>query len=60
MEEEGLQRTANELIHIGSPIRFDTDLFQTQLQELMAAAYDNDENIVDIVKSIVTTYTPKN
>ncbi len=60
MEEEGLQRTANELIHIGSPIRFDTDLFQTQLQELMAAAYDNDENIVDIVKGIVTTYTPKN
>ncbi len=60
MEEEGLQRTANELIHIGSPIRFDTDLFQTQLQELMAAAYDNNENIVDIVKSIVTTYTPKN
>ena len=60
MEEEGLQRTANKLIHIGSPIRFDTDLFQTQLQELMAAAYDNDENIVDIVKGIVTTYTPKN
>lgn len=59
MEEEGLQRTANELIHIGSPIRFDTDLFQTQLQALMAAAYDNDENIVDIVKGIVTTYTPK-
>lgn len=60
MEEEGLQTTANKLIHIGSPIRFDTDLFHTQLQKLMAAAYDNSENIVEIVKETVTTYTPKN
>lgn len=60
MEEEGLQTTANKLIHIGSPIRFDTDLFQTQLQELMIAAYDNSDNIVEIVKNIVPTYTSKN
>ncbi len=60
MEEEGLQTTANKLIHIGAPIRFDTDLFHTQLHELMSAAYDNDENIVELVRNTVTTYTPQN
>ncbi len=60
MEEEGLQTTANKLIHIGSPIHFDIDLFQTQLYKLMTAAYENDENIVELVKEAVTTYTPQN
>lgn len=27
MSEEGLRTTPNQLIHIGSPIRFDTDVF---------------------------------
>ncbi len=59
MEEEGLQTTENKLIHIGSPIRFDTDLFDIQLKNLMEAAYNNDENIVELVKEAVTTYTPQ-
>ena len=32
MSEEGLRTTPNQLIHIGSPIRFDTDVFLRQLQ----------------------------
>ncbi len=59
MEEEGLQTTANKLIHIGSPIQFDTDLFQKQLDELMTAAYNNDDSMVEIVENIVPTYSPK-
>ena len=59
MEEEGLQTTPNKLIHIGNPIRFDTDLFQKQLDELMIAAYNNDDSMVEIVEKIVPTYSPK-
>lgn len=59
MEEEGLQTTPNKLIHIGNPIQFDTDLFQKQLDELMTAAYNNDDSMVEIVEKIVPTYSPK-
>ena len=58
MAEEGLQRTDNELIHIGNPIPFDVKRFLQQLQVLMRAAYENDENIRQIVESIVPTYHP--
>lgn len=40
MSEEGMRTTPNHLIHIGSPIPFDTDEFLHQLQMLMTAAYD--------------------
>ncbi len=56
MEEEGLQRTPNKLIHIGTPIQFDTDLFQKQLDELMQAAYENNPEITEKVKEMVPTY----
>ncbi len=58
MAEEGLKKTENELIHIGSPIPFDTEKFFVQLEELMYSAYNNDENIVNIVEDIVITYHP--
>lgn len=58
MSEEGLRRTQNELIHIGSPIPFDTDVFLEQLKSLMAAAYGNEDGIRDLVKEIVPTYHP--
>ncbi len=58
MEEEGLQKTANDLIHIGNPIPFDTDTFLQQLRQLMNAAYDNDESIVEMVAQMVPTYHP--
>ena len=58
MAEEGLERTANELIHIGKPIPFDMVAFMDQLEELAQAAYGNDEDIRRLVKKIVTTYHP--
>ena len=48
MAEEGLQKTQNDLIHIGNPIPFDVDSFLVQLRELMFASYDNDEDGVNI------------
>ena len=58
MAEEGLQTTPNELIHIGNPIPFDVDEFLAQLRQLMEAAYENREDMVQMVAKIVTTYHP--
>ncbi len=59
MSEEGLKTTPNQLIHIGSPIPFDTDEFLKQLETLMVAAYDGcEETIRDLVAGVVTTYHP--
>ena len=59
MAEEGLRKTENDLIHIGCPIPFDTDIFLRELEDLMLAAYANDEkHIREDVEKIVTTYHP--
>ncbi len=58
MEEEGLRKTENKLIHIGSPIPFDTDAFLKDLRLLMYAAYENRPDIRDMVQRIVPTYHP--
>ena len=59
MAEEGLQKTPNELIHIGNPIPFDVDVFLEQLKKLMDAAYENDDRIIQMVARMVTTYHPE-
>lgn len=58
MAEEGLQKTENDLIHIGKPIPFDTTVFLKQLEELAKASYENSEDIVEMVEKIVTTFHP--
>ena len=59
MAEEGMQKTENELIHIGNPVAFDTDAFLEQLEKLMLAAHDNNQDIVQMVASMVPTYHPE-
>lgn len=56
MEEEGLKRTENDLIHIGSPIPFDPKEFMEQLKELDRRSAANDEHIVEFVETIVPTF----
>ena len=58
MDEEGMKKTPNSLIHIGNPIPFDTDQFLIDLEKLMYAAYANDPQIVEKVASVVHTYHP--
>ena len=59
MSEEGMRTTPNHLIHIGSPIPFETDDFLSQLQALMSMAYDGeDEKIRARVAEVVGTYRP--
>lgn len=58
MAEEGIKKTDNELIHIGKPIPFDTEVFLKQLEKLAKASYENSDHIVEMVEKIVTTFHP--
>lgn len=59
MAEEGLQKTDNDLIHIGNPIPFKEEEFLRELENLTVAAYANKEKIIRrLVEKIVTTYHP--
>ena len=59
MDEEGLQETANKLIHIGKPIDFDKENFAHNLARLEKSAYDETEDIRSIIKEVVPTYQPR-
>lgn len=56
MEEEGLQETANQLIHIGQPIKMDDAEFKQQLLRLEEAYKVEADNMKDLVEQIVPTY----
>ena len=51
-----MKETPNKLIHIGKPIKI-PDTFLDDLDDLIKAAYKNDDDIKDKVAKIVTTYT---
>ena len=56
MEEEGLERTPNQLISIGKPLDI-PDTFLKELDKLIKEAYKNENDIKDKVAKIVGTYT---
>ncbi|MCI6242163.1 MAG: polysaccharide biosynthesis protein [Agathobacter sp.] len=55
-KEEGLQKTANNLIFIGRPIEFDEEKFFGELVELKKLAYEDGTDIKQAVKEIVPSY----
>lgn len=55
-EEEGLQKTQNDLIFIGKPIEFDEDKFFESLVKLKEAAYADDPDMKKLVTEFVPTY----
>ena len=59
MAEEGMKKTANDLIYIGSPIDFNIEKFLEQLVELAECGYKNAKDIKQIVARMVPTYTPE-
>ncbi len=59
MEEEGLQSTANKMIHIGRPIEMDEEKFMEELEELKDYVVKEPEDIREWVKRIVPTYHPE-
>ena len=59
MKEEGMQETANKLIHIGKPIEMNDEEFKEQLIRLDAASREEVSNMKDIVAEMVPTYKRK-
>lgn len=59
MAEEGLEKTANDLIYIGHPVDFDAEDFLAQMDALKEAAMSNDAAIKALVGQIVPTYSPR-
>ncbi|MBP5408357.1 MAG: polysaccharide biosynthesis protein [Bacilli bacterium] len=56
MDEEGLQKTQNDLIYIGKPLTFDRDEFFKSLDELYNDAYNEIGDMKEHIAKIVTTY----
>ena len=56
MKEEGMQETANKLIHIGKPIEFDEKEFFVRLEELKEESKEEKADIKAWVKELVPTY----
>ena len=56
MREEGMQDTANSLIHIGKPIEMDDELFRRQLGLLEQACAQETGEMKELVAKIVPTY----
>ena len=55
-EEEGLQKTENDLIFIGKPIEFDREEFFEHLKDLKKTAYEDDPQMKLVVKRLVPSY----
>lgn len=56
MAEEGMQKTANKLIHIAKPIELSEEKFFEDLKVLYELCYDNSEHIREAVVDMVDTY----
>lgn len=56
MAEEGMEKTPNDLIHIGKPIEMDIDQFFKDLKQLANYSYHNDSRTITQVEKMVPTY----
>ena len=56
MAEEGLQKTANDLISIGKPLDIDEDFLNKKLDELYSAAYSETDRMKELIAELVPTY----
>ena len=57
MDEEGLNKTENNMIFVGQPIKMDDEEFLESLDALISEAEKNDGNIKGIVEGVCKTYT---
>lgn len=60
MGEEGMQETANRIIHIGKPIEMDDAWFMDKLRELDEASRAESDDIRRLVSEVVPTYHYQN
>lgn len=59
MAEEGLSKTANNMISIGKPINFDENGFFDRISALVDEAKKDAKNVKSIVHALVPTYVEK-
>ncbi len=55
--EGGCEKTAHELIYIGTPIRFNEETFLNQVENLRSVAGVNNVEMMEIVHELVPTYS---
>ena len=58
MNEEGLTKTANDLIFVGKKIEFDQKKFLNDLNRLSQLTQDQEVLLRELMRSVVPTYTP--
>ncbi len=56
MEEEGLKKTANDMISIGKPLKIDEANLLAKVQELYIEAYNETDKMKELVHELVPTY----
>lgn len=56
MAEEGLQKTANDMISIGKPLQFDEDALFADIKNLVDEAYTETDEIKVALSRLVPTY----
>lgn len=59
MNEEGLKTTPNKLIKIGKPLKINDELLMEHLKILYKAAYDETDQMKELVHELVDTYQIK-
>ncbi len=60
MDEEGLNKTDNQLIFIGKPIEMDFEKFESSVGELIEAAENDNANIKELTEKVCDTYAITN
>jgi FlaA1/EpsC-like NDP-sugar epimerase len=58
MNEEGLTKTANDLIFVGKTIHFDQKKFLSDLNRLSQLTQDQEGQLRELMHSVVPTYAP--
>ncbi len=56
MEEEGLSKTANDMISIGKPLQIDEKNLFEKIQQLYVEAYNETDKMKELVHELVPTY----
>ena len=56
MDEEGLEKTQNNLIYIGKPLQINEEEFFKELDDLYKKAYSECDDMKEIIEHIVPTY----
>ncbi len=56
MAEEGLKKTANDMISIGKPLKINEENLLSKVQELYVEAYNETDKMKELVHELVPTY----